>query len=40
MVGGHVPFIVTAAGKVYQKTVAFVDSGGAISTDWDLRNIV
>ena len=37
--GGHVPFIVTAAGQVYKQTVEFVYLGGAISADWDLSSV-
>ena len=37
--GGLVPFTVTAAGQVYKQTAEFVCLGGAISADWDLRNI-
>ena len=37
--GGHVPFMVTAAGQVYRQTVEFLYLGGAISADWDLRSV-
>ena len=33
------PFTVTAASQVYKQTVEFVNLGGAISAEWDLRSV-